>query len=62
MDFQTQVLAAGGTAKLAADALLVVVVGDTVPAAAADLTAAAPPSFATATATRGGFTPGTWRR
>lgn len=32
MDFQTQVTAAGGTAKLVADALLLVIVGDSVPA------------------------------
>ena len=31
MDFQTQVIAAGGTAKQAADALLLVIVGDAVP-------------------------------
>ena len=33
MDFQTQVMAPGATAKLAADALLLVIVGDTMPAA-----------------------------
>jgi len=32
MEFQTQVTAAGGTGKLVADALLLVIVGDTVPA------------------------------
>jgi leucyl aminopeptidase len=32
MDFQTQLLAPGATAKLSADALLLVLVGDTLPA------------------------------